>query len=271
MKRKSAGFTLLELVVVVAVMGLISSMAMDVYTDNSNQKRFEATKERLAEIKFAIIGDPQMRVGSQAIQEGAFFKDMGRLPRNIAELVTPDNNDFCLHTTNYIVSTTIANAAACAAIVPLGSWTWTSEDSIKWKGPYLHNLQTFIDDKGTDVESDDTTHIVFFDSWGNTHPWDTPGSKDLTNFGWEFDISSGDLKISSAGLNRNSGGLNYEEDKFTTIYATELKYIHDISVSAGYCIELGTSTPPVYKINQNFDKNECDDEDDTDYLWAVFL
>jgi prepilin-type N-terminal cleavage/methylation domain-containing protein len=249
--RKNAGFTLLELVVVVAVMGLISSMAMDVYTDSSNQKRFEATKSRLAEIKFAIIGDPQMRVGSQAVLTG-FFNDMGRLPRNIAELITPNNSGFCLHDTDYSVSVSAVNAIDCAAIT-VGSWSWTPEDSANWKGPYLHNIQTAVDDSGTPNDaSDDVGYIAFADAWGNI--------SHSNNFGWIFNATteiSGDfgyLSIQSIGLGAGTG--NYEAD-YPTVSATptigeflihkvDLDNIGDLNTASlatpAYCVTVATST-----------------------------
>ncbi len=270
--NKSTGFTLIELVVVVAIMGLMSTMAMDLYTDKSNQKRFELTKQRLAEIKFAIIGDPMMRVGSQAITEGAFFKDMERLPRNLQELTESltvqsyPNGGLCI--TNFIADDTIVNESTCTTAS--GTWISKTDDQNNWQGPYLHNLQTFIDDKNTpNDDTDDTTHLVFYDAWGNTHPWDTPGTKDLTNFGWELDFTSGDLKVSSAGLNRESGGLNYEEDKFTIIPATKLNYIKNLkSLNTGHCIN--TSAPTMYTIDTTkTEKAPCNAE--TDRSWAAFV
>jgi prepilin-type N-terminal cleavage/methylation domain-containing protein len=254
-KKNQTGFTLLELVVVVAVMGLISSMAMDVYTDNSNQKRFEATKERLAEIKFAIIGDPMMRVGSQAILTG-YYNDMILPPSNLKDLIndpTPDTKGECFDISKVITSDT--NKTTCEAT---SVNTWVSD----WQGPYLHNLQTFFDDKNTpNDESDDVTRLVFSDAWGNHDASDTD------DFGWGFDDSTGDLTVTSAGLNRSfsSSDLGYEEDKSTTIYATELAYIDNLkSLNTGYCIEKIT-----FKIKPLMDKTSCDAVPTT-HKWAAF-
>lgn len=180
MKRKSAGFTLLELVVVVAVMGLISTMAMDVYTDHSNQKRFEATKERLAEIKFAIIGDPMMKVGSQTVLSG-FYYDTERLPFNINELIIdPDNVGECFDISSAV--TIESKKSDCEVII--GN-TWHSD----WNGPYLHNLQS---NKGD---------LVFRDAWGNTN---SDG-----NFGWIFTPNGDDLVVQTKGLNREIVDTEY--------------------------------------------------------------
>ncbi len=200
-KQKNAGFTLLELVVVVAVMGLISTMAMDVYTDQSNQKRFEATKERLAEIKFAIIGDPMMRVGSQAVLTG-FYDDMAELPNDIDGLISDPKNKGECDNSGVI---TLTDETSC-----ISPATWTSY----WRGPYLHNLQS------------KNGSLVFNDAWGNA-------------FDWDYSSSPGNLIVTSAGLNRdiNPSDEGYEEDKFTTIYATELANIVYLnSLTTGYCV-----------------------------------
>lgn len=262
-KRKNAGFTLLELVVVVAVMGLISSMAMDVYTDNSNQKRFEATKERLAEIKFAIIGDPMMRVGSQAVLTG-FFNDMGRYPKNLQEL-TEDltaqnypNSGLCI--TGYVPDDSVINETTCTTAS--GTWVIEADDKSAWSGPYLHNLQTAVDDNGTPNDaSDDVGYIAFADAWGNI--------SHSNNFGWSFYTTNlpTSLVIKSSGLNRSFAPLEpgYEEDKSTTIYATELAYIDNLkSLNTGYCIENST-----FEIKPLMDKTACDAVPTT-HKWAAF-
>lgn len=226
-KRKNAGFTLLELVVVVAVMGLISTMAMDVYTDQSNQKRFDATKQRLAEIKFAIIGDPMMRVGSQAVLTG-FFKDMGRFPRNLTELTADlssanqsyPNNGLCI--TDYHPD----DSQTSATCTGTSRWILDSDDQNKWKGPYIHNLQT------------NGNAITFADAWGNNF---VDASGDIDD--WSVD-ASGNLTVTSAGLNGvlNPADSGYDEDKATTIYATELAQLDYLkSLNTGYCVNPSTN------------------------------
>ncbi|MGL1958385.1 MAG: type II secretion system protein GspG [Colwellia sp.] len=138
-KRKNSGFTLLELVVVVAVMGLISTMALDVYTEHSNQKRFEATKERLAEIKFAIIGDPRRDLVT------GYVVDEGELPENINALMY---KEYCSDIT-YFVQTSCESAAE----------TWSENDN--WNGPYLRNRQTNNDG-----------NFVFKDGWGSAFKYE---------------------------------------------------------------------------------------------------
>jgi hypothetical protein len=150
-------------------MGLISSMAMDVYTDNSNQKRYEATKSRLAEIKFAIIGDPMMRVGNQRVLSG-FYHDVERLPNTLSELIYQ-----CIKPSG--MGIVAVNKSTCDS----GDNTWVDN----WNGPYLKNIQP------------DRDKLVFRDAWGNT-------SAD-GNFGWNYNGSlavTDNLWVKSLGLDR---------------------------------------------------------------------
>jgi prepilin-type N-terminal cleavage/methylation domain-containing protein len=138
--RKNAGFTLLELVVVVAVMGLISSMAMDVYSDNTNQKRFELTKQRVNELKYAIVGNTSHTINNIPITN-SFVADIGKLPENINALLF---NDYCSKI-NYFSQVSCEGNS--------GIWKVLSND---WNGPYLRNRYTSAEGS-----------LVFKDAWGS--------------------------------------------------------------------------------------------------------
>ena len=234
-KQKNAGFTLLELVVVVAVMGLISTMALDVYTDNSNQKRFELTKQRLAEIKFAIIGDPQMRVGSQAVLSGYYY-DMNRLPVTLSELVYQ-----CRTSSNVGIES--PDKSTCEAT---SGNVW--EDN--WNGPYLINLQS------------DSGNLVFRDGWGNSSS--TPDTN-AGDFGWVVSPTGNNLFVQSLGLNRGSGstspGNQFENDYpassinyiVTQAEVDNVKNLRALQLS-GYCVNTTTKT-----IDSSKDQFSCSD------------
>ena len=80
------GFSLLELLVVVSLLGMLA-LATTVMVDNTDdQQRFELTRTRLQQIRTAIIGDPSRTFNGEPVLSG-FAMDMGRLPANINELV----------------------------------------------------------------------------------------------------------------------------------------------------------------------------------------
>lgn len=70
--NKQHGFTLLELVVVVAIMGLIASLATEYVVQDANQARYDLTKERRANIRTALAN---------------YYDDCGAFPENLDWLV----------------------------------------------------------------------------------------------------------------------------------------------------------------------------------------
>ncbi len=79
----SNGFTLLELVVVLAILAVVTTLALRSLGHLEDQKREEANREGLRELRDAVLGSPNDRAvdGSPAI--GGFVADMGRLPRAV--------------------------------------------------------------------------------------------------------------------------------------------------------------------------------------------
>lgn len=76
--KKQHGFTLLELVVVVAVMGLIASMATEFVAYETNQTRYDLTKERRANIRTALSN---------------YYDDCSEFPDKLNWLVSKSNLD----------------------------------------------------------------------------------------------------------------------------------------------------------------------------------
>jgi len=84
-RHHSRGFTLLELVVVVAVLALVANLATEYLVRVTDQNRYEASRERLEKLRYAIIGDDSRTSNGQPDLVG-FVHDMGRLPIELAEL-----------------------------------------------------------------------------------------------------------------------------------------------------------------------------------------
>ncbi len=95
--KKQYGFTLLELVVVVAVLGLIASMATEFVVYETNQQRYELTKERRNSIRTALAN---------------YYADCGEFPDHLNWLLVKSNLD----------------ASKCDS---------TSAGNDKWAGPYI--------------------------------------------------------------------------------------------------------------------------------------
>jgi len=83
----SAGFTLLELLLVVAILSSLALAATTFVENEDDQQRFEETNRRLDLIQFAIVGENRPVYGGQALLSG-YVGDNGVLPGSIADVLT---------------------------------------------------------------------------------------------------------------------------------------------------------------------------------------
>jgi prepilin-type N-terminal cleavage/methylation domain-containing protein len=81
-----SGFTLLELLLVLFIMGLLATTATIMVDGLDTQSRYDETKRRMLMIKHAIAGDPQRIINNQPDISG-FVADIGRPPETLSELV----------------------------------------------------------------------------------------------------------------------------------------------------------------------------------------
>ncbi|MCR4309306.1 MAG: type II secretion system protein GspG [Deltaproteobacteria bacterium] len=79
--RRAGGFTLIEVIVVIAVISILAAMAVPYAVKIIDQSREEATKKQMEEIHRAIMGDP-------AGPTAGYLADLGRLPVTLAQLNT---------------------------------------------------------------------------------------------------------------------------------------------------------------------------------------
>jgi len=188
MKQKMQGFTLLELVVVVALLGMIASLATDFTIFNNNQNRFDITKTKLDSIHQAILGVPGSTVNGEVVISG-FVADTGEVPRHLIALVV---GGYCLN------PKFLRNAADCETNNS-GDW----QTYANWDGPYLQALD-LVEGR---FNSSDISYQVFRDGWGNSaQQWlnmtaDEEQQEDVLNFGWWVNVSGNDITVRSVGLN----------------------------------------------------------------------
>ena len=71
--RRTGGFTLIEVIVVIAVISILAAMAVPYAVRILDQSREDVTKKQMVEIHRAIMGDP-------AVPTAGYLGDMGRLP-----------------------------------------------------------------------------------------------------------------------------------------------------------------------------------------------
>ncbi|MDP2152685.1 MAG: hypothetical protein Q8J66_03380 [Methylotenera sp.] len=166
-KKAISGFSLLELVLVLFLMGTVMLTSLFLVDGADDQARYENTKNKLTMIKHAIVGNANRTLNGE-LEISGFVADMGRLPTCIRELVDGKCED-------------------SDPIPPLWTLNIASGLWAGWRGPYL----------------DVATSSVFRDGWGNK---DTDAIEDASNFGWAYDDSVlGELTITSVGKDGATG------------------------------------------------------------------
>ncbi|MFQ5498936.1 MAG: type II secretion system protein [Candidatus Zixiibacteriota bacterium] len=81
------GYSLVELLVVIIIIGVIASVAMRSMNTTHEASRTEQTKAELDQLAFAIAGDPALLSNGLRIDFG-YVGDVGALPANLDALVT---------------------------------------------------------------------------------------------------------------------------------------------------------------------------------------
>ena len=170
-QRYQSGFTLLELVLVLFLIGLLASAGL-LFTDNvESQAQYEETQRRIALIRQAVVGDSNKTLNDRPIING-FATDVGRLPLCIEELLTL-GEETAIGSGDY--------RSPCDPSEPeffLSKWAIDSDTGIGsgWRGPYIQ----------TNHDSDGVKR--FRDGYGN-------GDATDSNFGWNLTLGIGKSEV----------------------------------------------------------------------------
>lgn len=181
------GFTLLELVVVLAILGFLTVMTAQIFTREDNQTRFDSTRATLEEIRTAILGRPGIYTNGQR-QFGGYVADMGSLP-----IVNATTNFQPIH----LWTADLDGDPVTPGALP----TWTHNPA-----PNPPNTQVWMGWRGPYLDTPQQGDNILRDGWGN-----------VLNFVVDAP-SVGDLTISSSGENSILGDA---DDITQVIYRTE--------------------------------------------------
>ena len=162
-KYKSRGFTLIELIMVIVLLGIVAATGVMVIGGIIRQQQFDATVKEMNELKMSNLGNPDL-VQSGTRTSFAFVGDIGGLPagNSIQPLVIQGGLPTWATTAAYHAATYPAEPA----MPDLGT-------GAGWKGPYIDNKR---DDSGT--------YLATLDGWGNAYVTTTlTATGQVTSFG----------------------------------------------------------------------------------------
>ncbi len=113
-KTNVSGFTLVELVIIIVILGIVAAVAVPKFGTLTENSKITATKDEITRLKTAIIGDSRVVSGGEYVNRG-FEGDVGHAPSQLQDLVQkPDS------------------------IPPYNKFT-----RIGWNGPYLDSAEQY--------------------------------------------------------------------------------------------------------------------------------
>lgn len=86
-KIDSRGFTLMEMVVVIIIMGIVATVALRSLTSTLETTKVEVTKQEMDQLVYACVGNPGL-VASGMRSDFGYVGDIGALPASFDDLVT---------------------------------------------------------------------------------------------------------------------------------------------------------------------------------------
>lgn len=203
MKR---GFTLIELVLVLAILSILSMMALRELGRGQSELRWQKSEEVLLDLERAIAGDPLWKDGTVRDSHGdviatSFLSDCGRLPRAVT--VPEDDSTLTLdelfvrpydvpeyglyeaagHLSEAARATCGTNAADIGVYVPMG-WRGpylrtgagnTAKEYVRdgWGNPFVSTRDVFLNDGVCEARLLPKDFFLWRDSFGETSPEDT--------------------------------------------------------------------------------------------------
>lgn len=85
--KNSSGFTLMEIIVVILIMGIIASVAMRSIDNTLENTKVENTKNEMQQLVYAVAGNPALFANGMRTDFG-YVGDVGAMPSDLDALVT---------------------------------------------------------------------------------------------------------------------------------------------------------------------------------------
>jgi len=229
------GMTLLELLVVVALLSIVALASTSLFVDTGEWKRQIETEARWDEIHDAIISQPNLYLNGSPYVRG-YVADMGRLPVSIVELISKreisstydeDGNagtaEITIDQPEYDADINLGYTAAVGYSSGMGGG---------WRGPYLYTAG----------------RQIYRDGWERE---DTDVDQDAFNFGWAISTSGApiasvsDLVVQSYGSDKDPGGVGEFTEDFPLSATQTMVSVNEWTLSGA---------PITFNINFNSSK-----------------
>ena len=188
---RKKGFSLLEVLVVLTILGFFIAMMAQVFTKQDDQRRFDETRIRMEEIKKAILGSKGAYANGQR-QFAGYVVDMGELP------LLDDALDDGVVTNQPEGLWTDDLDSGPNPDLPAWGYQAISRIWMGWRGPYIEKPVL----RPGEVSGQEKLR----DGWGNP---------------FHFSVASGAITIESYGADGVAGGTEFSKDISLVIKKTE--------------------------------------------------
>ncbi len=204
------GFSLLELLLVVAILSSVAFVVTSTVTNDVSQVRYEDTRNRLTAIRRAIVGSSNPELWAKGLQSG-YVVDNGRLPENIDALVTIPTNS-----SDHVEVSFHPFGIFSPYFSPYSDSDSTDEISVDDEaGNFLPNGEHQLMKGHRGAYLYGAINSSYRDGWGTKRYADD--EEDAANHGWNVYEDGDELIVESFGMDGESGpgtGDPYEADMF---------------------------------------------------------
>lgn len=229
MKRNNhhrPAFTLLELVVVLAILAVVTTLAIRSLDGLEDESRYDKTTRGLEELSAAVLGSPDDRAADGSRTVSGFVADMGRLPvtTGAAELTLSElweNPGAPFDVRPAVVANGVSLAMEDPQVLVSGGW----------RGPYFRlpiGATTWLDGWGNPMTSPATASPPDPDSIGYARLRDAADNPIITT-GQEIRIvrhlgANGRLDAADTGYDRE-GGLVIPDEMFKASLSGQIEVL----------------------------------------------
>jgi prepilin-type N-terminal cleavage/methylation domain-containing protein len=173
-RNMQCGMTLLELIIVVALLSIVALATTSLIIDTGEWKQQQATEDQWLSVKRSILGDNVVDVHHFREYSG-FVADMGRLPNCLRELIRPFD---------------CTNDLSAATRLTTFTQDIDSNQWYGWRGPYL----------GVPGANE------YRDGWRNRGRTDDTLNDDDVNYGWLYGVAPNGTSCQDADARQSVAG-----------------------------------------------------------------